>query len=49
VLDRPDVSAQLAELGYTTARDNPAAFKVILDSDIDRFAKITREIGLKAD
>jgi hypothetical protein len=36
-------------LGYTRANDNPAAFKKILDGDIDKFVKLAKEIKLKVD
>jgi len=49
VLERQDIKEKLASLGYTPARDDPAAFQIIMNSDIDRFAQITKEIGLKAD
>ncbi len=49
VLDRPEIKEQLASLGYTPARDNPATFKALVNTDIDRFSKLTKEIGLKAD
>lgn len=49
VLERPDIKEKLASLGYTSAKDDPAAFRKMMDADIDRFAKLTKEIGLKSD
>ncbi len=49
VLARQDIKDKLASLGYTPAQDGPAAFQIIMNSDIDRFAQVTKDIGLKAD
>ncbi len=49
VMQRPDVKEKLANLGYTQADDNPAAFRKIVNTDIDKFSKLTKDIGLKVD
>ncbi|PRY97965.1 tripartite-type tricarboxylate transporter receptor subunit TctC [Jezberella montanilacus] len=49
VLERQEIKDKLASLGYTPAKDGPSAFQLILNSDIDRFAMLTKEIGLRAD
>jgi tripartite-type tricarboxylate transporter receptor subunit TctC len=49
VMQRPDVKEKLASLGYTQANDDPQAFKKIVDGDIDKFSKLSKEIGLKVD
>ena len=49
IMAREDVQKTLNELGYTPAHDGPAAFKKIVDADIDRFAEIAKRIGLTAD
>ncbi len=43
------VKDKLESLGYTRANDGPAAFKKIIDSDIDKFVKLAKEIKLKVD
>ena len=48
-LQSPVVKDKLESLGYTRANDGPAAFKKIIDSDIDKFVKLAKEIKLKVD
>ena len=48
-LQSPALKDKLNSLGYTPANDDPAAFKKILESDIDKFVKLAREIKLKVD
>jgi tripartite-type tricarboxylate transporter receptor subunit TctC len=48
-LQLPAIKDKLDSLGYTRANDNPAAFKKILDGDIDKFVKLAKEIKLKVD
>jgi len=48
-LQLPAVKDKLNSLGYTPANDDPANFKKILDSDIDKFVKLAKEIKLKVD
>jgi tripartite-type tricarboxylate transporter receptor subunit TctC len=48
-LQSPAVKDKLNSLGYTTANDGPAAFKKIIDGDIDKFVKLAKEIKLKVD
>jgi tripartite-type tricarboxylate transporter receptor subunit TctC len=45
----PDVSARLAGLGYEPATNTPQEFSVLIASDVDRFGKIIRETGIKAE
>jgi tripartite-type tricarboxylate transporter receptor subunit TctC len=49
IMKRSDVQQKLADLGYDTASDGPAAFQKMVDSDIDRFAALAKKIGLSAD
>lgn len=49
VMQKPEVKEKLASLGYTQADDGPAAFKKIVDADIDKFSKLAKQIGLKVD
>ncbi len=49
VMQRPDVKEKLANLGYTQTDDGPAAFRKIIDADIDKFSRLTKDIGLKVD
>jgi tripartite-type tricarboxylate transporter receptor subunit TctC len=48
-LQLPAVKEKLISLGYTPAYDGPAAFKKIVDGDIDKFVKLAKDIGLKVD
>ena len=48
-LQLPAVKDKLNGLGYTPANDDPATFKKIIDSDIDKFVKLAKEIKLKVD
>lgn len=48
-LQLPAVKEKLLSLGYTPAYDSPAAFKKIVDGDIDKFVKLAKDIGLKVD
>jgi tripartite-type tricarboxylate transporter receptor subunit TctC len=48
-LQSPAVKDKLESLGYTRANDGPAAFKKIIDGDIDKFVKLAKEIKLKVD
>ena len=49
ILMRNDVQKVLGDLGYTPANDGPEAFQRIVNSDIDRFAEISKRIGLTAE
>ncbi|VTU46648.1 Argininosuccinate lyase (plasmid) [Variovorax sp. SRS16] len=49
ILLRNDVQKVLNDLGYSPASDGPEAFQKIVNSDIDRFAEISKRIGLTAD
>jgi tripartite-type tricarboxylate transporter receptor subunit TctC len=49
IMARDDVKSTLASLGYTPANDGPAAFQKIVDGDIDRFAILSKKIGLTAE
>jgi tripartite-type tricarboxylate transporter receptor subunit TctC len=37
---------KLFDLGYTPANDGPEAFQKIVNSDIDRFTKLAKDLGL---
>ncbi|MCA1070652.1 MULTISPECIES: tripartite tricarboxylate transporter substrate-binding protein [Delftia] len=45
----PAVSAGLRDQGYTLARQTPGQFQALIAADIDRYAAVTRALGLKAD
>jgi tripartite-type tricarboxylate transporter receptor subunit TctC len=49
IMARDDVKSTLASLGYTPANDGPATFQKIVDGDIDRFAILSKKIGLTAE
>jgi tripartite-type tricarboxylate transporter receptor subunit TctC len=49
IMMRNDVQRVLSDLGYTPASDGPEAFQKIVNNDIDRFAEISKRIGLTAD
>jgi len=48
-LQLPAIKDKLESLGYTRSNDEPAAFKKIIDGDIDKFVKLAKEIKLKVD
>jgi tripartite-type tricarboxylate transporter receptor subunit TctC len=45
----PAVGAGLREQGYTLAHQTPGEFQALISADIDRYAAVTRALGLKAD
>jgi tripartite-type tricarboxylate transporter receptor subunit TctC len=47
VLKAPDVSRQLAEMGIELAPLDAAAFKIFIQSEVDRFSAITRPIATR--
>lgn len=47
VMKTETMQRKLFELGYTPADDPPEAFQKIVNSDIDRFDKLAKQIGLK--
>lgn len=49
VMGRDDIQAKLGQMGYNTANVGPDEFQRILVSDIERFGKVTRSIGLSLD
>ncbi|CFO11747.1 Uncharacterised protein [Bordetella pertussis] len=49
VMQRDDVQKKLADLGYSTASDGPEVFQKMVETDIDRFSALTKQIGLKVD
>lgn len=49
VTAREDVRSRLTQMGYNTANVGPDEFQKILVSDIERFGKVTRSIGLSLD
>lgn len=49
VLNKPDVSKRLSDLGYIIVGDRPEEFAVFIKSEIETLAKIVRELRLTAD
>ena len=49
VLQGKEVKERMAQLLYAPASDGPDAFKKLIWDDIDRFGKITSQMGLKLD
>ncbi|WP_416051618.1 tripartite tricarboxylate transporter substrate binding protein [Cupriavidus basilensis] len=49
VIARPEVRANLANLGFATTHSTPAQFQRVVNADIARWTKLALRIGLKAD
>ena len=49
VIKADAIQKKLLEMGYTPANDGPEAFQKIVNNDIDRFDKLAKQIGLKAE
>ena len=49
IVQMPEVKEKLLSMGYTPAYDDPAAFKKIVNEDIDRFSSLAKTLGLKSD
>ncbi|MES2360603.1 MAG: tripartite tricarboxylate transporter substrate binding protein [Pseudomonadota bacterium] len=49
VMQTPATQSKLQELGYMPANDGPEVFQKIVNSDIDRFSKLAKQIGLTLD
>ncbi len=49
VLNLPDMRARLAELGLEPVGDTPEQFDATIRSEIDRWAKVVKAAGIKAD
>ncbi len=49
VMTREDIRARLTQMGYNTANVGPDEFQKVMVSDIERFGKVTRSIGLSLD
>lgn len=49
ILMRPDVQSSLLKLGFNPATSTPSEFQAVINADIDRFGKLTRQIGLQID
>jgi tripartite-type tricarboxylate transporter receptor subunit TctC len=47
-LNLPDVAKRLNDVSFTTVGDQPEDFAVFLKSEVDKWGKIVRELGLKA-
>lgn len=45
----PAMRQKLESLGYIIADEGPDSFKKIVDSDLERFSALAKQIGLKAD
>jgi tripartite-type tricarboxylate transporter receptor subunit TctC len=49
IMNDPQTRSDLLKLGFTPTSSTPAAFKTLIDGDIDRFSALTQRIGLRAD
>jgi tripartite-type tricarboxylate transporter receptor subunit TctC len=49
IMNDPQTRSDLLKLGFTPTASTPAAFKTLIDGDIDRFSTLTQRIGLRAD
>ena len=49
IVARPDINEKLLGLVYAPTSSTPAEFSKIVSDDIDRFTKLTQQIGLKVD
>jgi len=49
LLREPDMAQSLKSLGYDLAQGTPDDFQAIIDNDIARFGRLTRDIGLRID
>ena len=47
-LQSPEVQQRFEESGYETILDTPAQFGAFIRSDIERYAKVIRQAGLRA-
>lgn len=47
-LKLPDVAKRLAEVSFTTVGDQPEDFAEFLKAEVDKWGKIVKELGLKA-
>lgn len=47
VLNRPDVTKRLAELGYVVVANRPTEFAARIKGEIEKMAKLIRQIGLQ--
>ncbi|MGO4329926.1 tripartite tricarboxylate transporter substrate binding protein [Cupriavidus sp. 2TAF22] len=46
---KPEIKANLAQLGFATANSTPAEFQKVVASDIERWKKLAAQIGLRVD
>ena len=46
---KPEVKANLAQLGFATASSTPAEFQKVVNTDIERWKKLAAQIGLRVD
>ena len=49
IIRRPDINEKLLQLVYAPNFSTPAEFSAVVHNDIDRFGKLTQQIGLKVD
>jgi tripartite-type tricarboxylate transporter receptor subunit TctC len=49
VLNMPEMRARLAELGLEPVGDTPERFDATIRSEIDKWAKVVKAAGIKAD
>ena len=49
IMQAPAIQSKLLELGYMPANEGPEVFQRIVGSDIDRFSKLAKKIGLTLD
>ena len=47
--DLPEVKVQLTGLGVEAAPGPPAEFRKLVDSDLDKFAKVVRSMAISLD
>jgi tripartite-type tricarboxylate transporter receptor subunit TctC len=49
IMRRPDMARSLLDLGYKTTTSSASDFQNLIQQDIARFSRLTREMGLKVD
>lgn len=49
VIRAPEVRTRFAQLGYEPLGDSPEEFAALIRSDFERFGRLIRQLGLKAD
>jgi len=49
IRNSPEVRERLRQLGYDPIDDSPAQFRLVIDSEIEKYSALVRRAGLKAD